>query len=102
MLEDFFYSSHGRALCVHNFKKGTNNELKYKACLINTVVTIMMQNEKNMDMTNAGFIDVGDETALRAWVDKFDITKAKLKAAVNAVGPFAKNVERYLKKNSGK
>ena len=47
-------------------------------------------------------INMDDDKDLRAWADKFDVTKAKLKAAVNAVGNSPKDVESYLKKNSRK
>lgn len=47
-------------------------------------------------------INMNDDKDLRAWADKFDVTKAKLKAAVNAVGNSPKDVESYLKKNSRK
>jgi Protein of unknown function (DUF3606) len=38
---------------------------------------------------------IGD-AELRAWADRLNVTKAKLKAAVNAAGPSAKAVEAYL------
>ena len=47
-------------------------------------------------------INMDEDKDLRAWADKFDVTKAKLKAAVNAVGNSPKDVESYLKKNSRK
>ncbi len=47
-------------------------------------------------------INLKEDKDLRAWADKFDVTKAKLKAAVNAVGNSPKDVESYLKKNSRK
>ena len=47
-------------------------------------------------------INMDDDKDLRAWADKFDVTKAKLKAAVNAVGNSPKDVESYLKKKSRK
>jgi hypothetical protein len=47
-------------------------------------------------------INMNEDKDLRAWADKFDVTKAKLKAAVNAVGNSPKDVESYLKKNSRK
>jgi hypothetical protein len=47
-------------------------------------------------------INMNEEKDLRAWADKFDVTKAKLKAAVNAVGNSPKVVESYLKRNSRK
>ena len=50
----------------------------------------------------AEVIDVKEVGALRAWADKFDVTTAKLKAAVNAVGNSSKDVEIYLQKSSRK
>ena len=47
-------------------------------------------------------INVADETEMRIWADKFDVTKAKLKAAINAIGNNPKDVESYLKRNSRK
>lgn len=47
-------------------------------------------------------IDVSDDERVRVWVDRFDITKAKLKTAVNAVGNSSKEVEIYLQKKSRK
>jgi hypothetical protein len=47
-------------------------------------------------------INLDEDKDLRAWADKFDVTKAKLKAAVNAVGNSPKDVESYLKKHSRK
>ncbi|MGZ3755225.1 MAG: DUF3606 domain-containing protein [Mucilaginibacter sp.] len=35
---------------------------------------------------------------LRAWSDKLDVTKARLKAAINTVGNSVKDIEAYLKK----
>jgi hypothetical protein len=43
-------------------------------------------------------INLQEDYELRHWSDKFDVTKVRLKAAVNAVGPSAKAVEAYLKK----
>lgn len=48
--------------------------------------------------TNNNDIDVTQAFALRDWADKFGVTNAKLKAAVNTVGCSAKKVEAYLKK----
>jgi hypothetical protein len=43
-------------------------------------------------------INVLEDRELRRWSDKLDVTKAKLKAAVNTVGPSIKAIEAYLKK----
>jgi hypothetical protein len=37
-----------------------------------------------------------DDAELRALADRLNVTKVKLKAAINAVGPSAKAVEAYL------
>ena len=60
---------------------------------------------EHTDTTGSGItevINMNEDKDLRAWADKFDVTKAKLKAAVNAVGNSPKDVESYLKKNSRK
>jgi hypothetical protein len=41
-------------------------------------------------------INVNEQEELTAWSDKFDVTKVRLKAAVNAVGPSVKDVAAYL------
>jgi len=43
-------------------------------------------------------INVNADNELRAWSDKLDVTKARLKAAINTVGNSVKDVEAYLKK----
>jgi hypothetical protein len=43
-------------------------------------------------------INIGEATELAYWTEKFDTTKVRLKAAINAVGPVVKDVEAYLKK----
>ena len=60
---------------------------------------------EHTDTTGSGItevINMDDDKDLRAWADKFVVTKAKLKAAVNAVGNSPKDVESYLKKNTRK
>jgi len=47
-----------------------------------------------------GHINVNDTHEVNYWTEKLDVTKVRLKAAVNAVGPVARDVEAYLKKNS--
>jgi hypothetical protein len=69
----------------------------------NTVIRFRIM--KRTQTIGSGIIEVinmDDDKDLRAWADKFDVTKAKLKAAVNAVGNSPKNVESYLKKHSRK
>jgi hypothetical protein len=46
-------------------------------------------------------INMSGDKDLRAWANKFDVTKVKLKAAVNAVGNYPKHVESYLKRIAG-
>lgn len=41
-------------------------------------------------------INSSDDAALRVWADRLNVTKVKLKATINAVGPSAKDVEAYL------
>lgn len=43
-------------------------------------------------------INVNETIEVDYWTARFDVTKVKLKAAVNAVGTSAKAVEAYLKK----
>jgi hypothetical protein len=45
-------------------------------------------------------IDVSEKREVDYWTEKFDITKVRLKAAINAVGDSAKDVEAYLNKSS--
>ncbi|HEY9000642.1 MAG TPA: DUF3606 domain-containing protein [Mucilaginibacter sp.] len=55
------------------------------------------QNESSPDKER---IDISDADQLTYWTDKFDTTKVRLKAVVNAVGPSVKDVEAYLRKNN--
>lgn len=43
-------------------------------------------------------INISERSETDFWTEKLGITKVKLKAAVNAVGPAAKDVEAWLKK----
>jgi hypothetical protein len=43
-------------------------------------------------------IDLSQKKSVEYWTARFDVTKVKLKAAVNAVGPAVKDVETWLKK----
>jgi hypothetical protein len=43
-------------------------------------------------------INIKTPTELNYWADKFGITNAKLRAAVNAAGPSVKAVDAYLRK----
>lgn len=69
----------------------------------NTVIRFrIMERTQTIGSGITEVINMNDDKDLRAWADKFDVTKAKLKAAVNAVGNSPKDVEFYLKKNSRK
>ena len=57
-----------------------------------------MEAKTNIIHTDGNYIDVNQAYAVRDWADKFGVTNAKLKAAVNTVGTSAKKVEAYLKK----
>ena len=43
-------------------------------------------------------IDVSQDYELRDWAEKFGVSKEQLKAAVQAVGDRAADVEKYLKR----
>ncbi|MDB5156160.1 MAG: hypothetical protein JWR50_867 [Mucilaginibacter sp.] len=43
-------------------------------------------------------ININKPDEVTFWTDRFDTTKVKLKAAINAVGPAVKDVEAYLNK----
>ena len=69
----------------------------------NTVIRFrIMERIQTIGSGNTEVINMDDDEDLRVWADKFDVTKAKLKAAVNAVGNSPKDVESYLKKNTRK
>ena len=57
-----------------------------------------MNNHCQTEKPVAERINALEDKELRAWSDKLDVTKVKLKAAVNAVGPFVRDVEAYLRK----
>lgn len=58
-----------------------------------------MDNKEKTGHPDRDLINVNEPYELRYWSDKFDITHAKLRAAVNAVGISAIKVEAYLNKN---
>lgn len=58
----------------------------------------IMDDKKRNGSPEKDRINVNEKHELLYWSDKFDITKVKLKAAVNAVGSLAQDVEVYLKK----
>jgi len=55
-----------------------------------------MDNQQQAVIPDKQSINNSDDAELRIWADKFGVTKVKLKAAINAVGPSAKAVEAYL------
>ena len=55
-----------------------------------------MDNQQQTIIPDNQTINNNDDAELRLWADKFNTTKVKLKAAINAVGPSAKAVEVYL------
>lgn len=57
-----------------------------------------MDDKKKTGSPDKDLINVNEAYELRDWADKFGVTHAKLKAAVNAVGTSAKKVEAYLNK----
>jgi len=57
-----------------------------------------MDNKKKITPLDRELIDLKEPQEVDYWTDKFDITRAKLRAAVNAAGNLAKDVEAYLKK----
>ena len=57
-----------------------------------------MDNKAKVGSPDKDRININEPYELRDWSDKFGVTHAKLKAAVNAVGDSAKKVEAYLKK----
>ena len=57
-----------------------------------------MTNTTKTGKIDLPLINVRNDLEMSAWSDKFDVTKVKLKAAINAVGASAKDVETYLKK----
>ena len=58
-----------------------------------------MDDKKKIGSPDKDRVNVNENYELLYWSDKFDVTKVKLKAAVNAVGTSAKDVEAYLRKN---
>jgi hypothetical protein len=61
-----------------------------------------MNKNKIADKQGSDLIDTNDQNALNSWAEKFDVTKVKLKAAINAVGNKPEDVEKYLAKNKRK
>ncbi len=59
---------------------------------------MIMNNQHQTVKSGKEWINALEDNELRAWSDKLDVTKVKLKAAVNAVGPFVRDVEAYLRK----
>ncbi|MDB5090708.1 MAG: hypothetical protein JWR09_4702 [Mucilaginibacter sp.] len=57
-----------------------------------------MDNDQKTASPGKGTINISEANDVAYWVEKLDITKVRLKAAVNAVGPAVKDVEAYLNK----
>jgi hypothetical protein len=57
-----------------------------------------MDNKTKVGSPDRDRINVNESYELRDWADKFGVSHAKLKEAVEAVGTSAKKVEAYLKK----
>lgn len=55
-----------------------------------------MDNQQETISPDKDNINTNNDAALRALADKLNVTKVKLNAAINAVGPSAKAVEAYL------
>ncbi len=58
-----------------------------------------MDNKEKTGHPDGDLINVNEPYELKYWSDKFDITNAKLRATVNAVGTSAIKVEAYLNRN---
>ena len=72
--------------------------LYIRDCCKNLRIAINMPKPKQAGSVDQNRINVLDAFELNYWTEKLDVTKVKLKAAVNAVGPAVKDVESYLKK----
>lgn len=57
-----------------------------------------MDNKTNTGNPDRERINVNEDYELQYWSEKFGVSKEELKAAVNAVGTSAKEVEAHLKK----
>ncbi len=57
-----------------------------------------MDDKNNRGGSDRKRIDINEDYELRDWSDKFNVSKEKLKEAVEAVGTYADDVEKYLKK----
>jgi hypothetical protein len=59
----------------------------------------MSDNKKQVGKPDRDRISVSEKYEVEDWSKKFGVTPDELKAAVKSVGPIAKDVEDYLKKN---
>lgn len=57
-----------------------------------------METQQKIAALNPNTINIHNDNEVLYWTTHFDITKVKLKAAINAVGPEVKNITAYLKK----
>jgi hypothetical protein len=56
----------------------------------------MSDNLKDRSQQDRARIDVSQEHECRYWSEKFGVSAAELKSAVEKVGPMAKDVEAHL------
>jgi len=56
-----------------------------------------MDNEDNMGRPDHARINVKENYEVEYWTQKFNISRERLKEAVNAVGTSAEDVRKYLK-----
>ena len=57
-----------------------------------------MDNKTNAGKPDRDRIDVNEDYELRDWSEKFAVSGEELKRAVKMVGPMARDVEEFLKK----
>ncbi len=60
----------------------------------------IMDNTTKTSSHDESRINVQKDHELNYWADKFDVTKVKLKAAINAAGTSVNEVEAYLRKKN--
>ena len=60
----------------------------------------MSDNKSKTGKADDSRINVNEAYELQYWAEKFNVSTAKLKQAVNEVGPMVANVQDYLQSNS--
>jgi len=60
--------------------------------------TFTMDDKNKRGGSDRKRIDISEDYEVRDWSEKFNVSKEKLKEAVEAVGTYADEVEKYLKK----